>query len=60
MSVCIGAIVLSDLGVVVAFLGALLGSFVIYVHPNPEVATCNPRPEPPNLRALDLNPKPET
>mmetsp|Transcript_20269 Transcript_20269/g.47048 ORF Transcript_20269/g.47048 Transcript_20269/m.47048 type:complete len:509 (-) Transcript_20269:82-1608(-) len=33
-SVCMGAIVLSDLGVVVAFLGALLGSFVIYVFPS--------------------------
>ena len=31
---CVGAILLSDLGVVVSFLGALLGSFVIYVFPS--------------------------
>jgi len=34
VSVCVGAILLSDLGVVVSFLGALLGSFVIYVFPS--------------------------
>lgn len=33
-SVCLGACLLSDLGVVVSFLGALLGSFVIYVFPS--------------------------
>eukprot|EP00281_Chroomonas_sp_CCMP1168_P024784 CAMPEP_0206238452 /NCGR_PEP_ID=MMETSP0047_2-20121206/14827_1 /ASSEMBLY_ACC=CAM_ASM_000192 /TAXON_ID=195065 /ORGANISM="Chroomonas mesostigmatica_cf, Strain CCMP1168" /LENGTH=515 /DNA_ID=CAMNT_0053662997 /DNA_START=70 /DNA_END=1618 /DNA_ORIENTATION=+ len=33
-SVCAGAMVLRDLGVVVSFLGALLGSFVIYVFPS--------------------------
>lgn len=33
-SVCAGSMVLRDLGVVVSFLGALLGSFVIYVFPS--------------------------